>query len=201
MSVVLEELELGGDAGPWERAGFAVHGEGSVRVGAVTLRFAGEGQGIRAWTLRGGPQTDVDGLPTRAATGDPPAESGPKHPNGALRLDHIVVFTPDLNRTFNALEAAGLDLRRVRDAGTAERPLRQGFYRLGEVILEVVGDVEPAGPARFWGLVVIVEDLDATATLLGEGLGRVKDAVQPGRRIATVREPAGLGLPVAFMSP
>jgi hypothetical protein len=29
----------------------------------------------------------------------------------------------------------------------------------------------------------------------------VKDAVQPGRRIATVRKQAGLGLPVALITP
>jgi hypothetical protein len=29
----------------------------------------------------------------------------------------------------------------------------------------------------------------------------VKDAVQPGRRIATLRREAGAGVPLAFMSP
>jgi hypothetical protein len=45
-----------------------------------------------------------------------------------------------------------------------------------------------------------VSDLDATARLLGNHLGDVKDAVQPGRRIASLRKEAGLALPVAFMS-
>jgi hypothetical protein len=31
-------------------------------------------------------------------------------------------------------------------------------------------------------------------------LGSVRDAVQPGRRIATMRREANLGLPVAFMT-
>jgi hypothetical protein len=201
VGVVLEELELGGAAEPWQRAGFALEADGSLRVGAVTLRFAGEGRGIRAWTLREAPDGDIDGLPTRAAPGEPPGAAAAVHPNGALRLDHVVVFTPELDRTFAALDAARVDLRRVRDAGTAEHPLRQGFYRLGEVILEVVGDIEPPGRARFWGLVVIVQDLEAAAAHLGEHVGRIKDAVQPGRRIATVRESAGLGLPVALMTP
>jgi hypothetical protein len=30
--------------------------------------------------------------------------------------------------------------------------------------------------------------------------GRVKNAVQPGRRIATLRREAGAGIPLAFMS-
>jgi hypothetical protein len=69
------------------------------------------------------------------------------------------------------------------------------------VILEVVehSRVEP-GPARFWGITFAVADLDACAELLGERLGSIRDAVQPGRRIATVRESAGLGLPVALIT-
>ncbi len=54
--------------------------------------------------------------------------------------------------------------------------------------------------ARFWGLTLCVSDIDAWAELLGERLGEVRDAVQPGRRIATVRREAGLGLPVALIS-
>ena len=46
-----------------------------------------------------------------------------------------------------------------------------------------------------------MEDLEAAAAHLGEHVGRIKDAVQPGRRIATVRDSAGLGLPVALMTP
>jgi hypothetical protein len=201
MSVVLTELTLGGDAAPWERLGFAVAGDG-LRVGAVRLRFeAGESAGIAGWTLAGTRSADLDGLATRLAAETEAVGESPVHPNGALRFDHVVVFTPELDRTLGALEGAGLDLRRVRDAGTSEHPVRQGFYRLGEVILEVVGDVEPAGPARFWGLVVVVSDLDALAERLGGDLGAPRDAVQPGRRIATLRESAGLGVPVAFMSP
>jgi hypothetical protein len=201
VSVVLAELELGGTAEPWERLGFAVDADGAIRIGTVRLRFApGAPPGIGSWTLAGAVPGDLDGLPTRRAEAVEAGEA-PAHPNGALRLDHVVVFTPDLERTFAALEAAGLDLRRVRDAGSRDHPVRQGFYRLGEAILEVVGDVEPAGPARFWGLVVIVSDLDAAAARLGDDLGSPRDAVQPGRRIATVRESAGLGVPVALMTP
>jgi hypothetical protein len=200
VSVALAELELSGAAGPWERLGFAVAGDG-LQIGAVRLRFTGEKPaGITGWTLARARSADLDGLSTRLVAETEAAVAPADHPNGALRLDHVVVFTPDLDRTFAALEAAGLDLRRVRNAGTPEHPLRQGFYRLGEVILEVVGDVEPSGPARFWGLVVIVSDLDGLAERLGDDLGTPRDAVQPGRRIATLRESAGLGVPVAFMS-
>ena len=80
--------------------------------------------------------------------------------------------------------------------------MQQVFLRPGEAVIEVVGPPEPTGggKARFFGLAFTVADLDATAALLGDLLGAPKVAVQPGRRIATVRADAGLGVPVAFMS-
>jgi len=99
---------------------------------------------------------------------------------------------------------SGASARGRRPAGAE----RQAFFRLGEAILEVVE--HPPGtraaedrdaPCRFYGLAFLVDDLDATARTLGPLLGEARDAVQPGRRIATVRREARLGLPVAFMPP
>ena len=92
-------------------------------------------------------------------------------------------------------------MKRIREVGGG---VRQGFHRAGSVILEVVErpDIPADEPARLWGLVFVVNDLDVLATRLGtEVLGPVKDAVQPGRKIATVIKGAGLGVPVAFMTP
>jgi hypothetical protein len=61
--------------------------------------------------------------------------------------------------------------------------------------------VDPSGPARLWGLAFVVEDMDRPAEVLGDLLGAPRDAVQPGRTIATVRSEAGLGPAVAFMTP
>ena len=158
-----------------------------------------EGNGVQRWSLDGTDTVELDGLPTTAAAAAAP--SAVHHPNGVVRIDHLVVFTPDLERTTAAFEAGGIERRRVREADTGEGTLRQGFFRLGEVILEVVEHAKvPSGPASFWGITFAVEDLDATAELLGERLGSIRDAVQPGRRIATVRKEAGLGLPVAMIS-
>ncbi len=55
--------------------------------------------------------------------------------------------------------------------------------------------------ARLWGISFLVADMDATAAFLGDLLGTPRDAVQPGRRIATLRREAGLGPAIAFMSP
>jgi catechol 2,3-dioxygenase-like lactoylglutathione lyase family enzyme len=125
-----------------------------------------------------------------------------------VRIDHVVAFTPDLERSIAALEAAGLDFRRLREGPTPGGAMRQGFFRLGEEILELIEAPEgtkiagdPDGPARLWGISFLVEDLDATAAQLGELLGSPRDAVQPGRRIATLRHEAGLGLAASFITP
>jgi hypothetical protein len=60
----------------------------------------------------------------------------------------------------------------------------------------------PDRPAFFWGLAFVAADLDATVATLGEErVSEVREAIQPGRRIATLRRGAGLSLPVALMSP
>jgi hypothetical protein len=192
----IEQLTLGADPGRWTEAGFGLDGE-AMRVGEVQIAI-GPGEGLLGWRVSG-VEEEIDGLPSAPPSGTEPAAVA--HANGIVRIDHLVVFTPDLERSTEALEAVGVERRRVREAEAGGSPLRQGFFRLGEVILEVVEhpEVEP-GPARFWGITFATADLDAAAGLLGERLGSIRDAVQPGRRIATVRREAGLGLPVALIT-
>jgi hypothetical protein len=174
----------------WEALGCEVT-EGVVHLGGVEVRLGAEGRGITAWAIEGVAQGEIDGLTTEAVS---PASQpqGVAHPNGATGLDHVVITTPVFDRTKHALEQAGMPLSRVD--GT------MGFKRIGPAILELV-QAPGEGPARFWGLVVIVRDLDSLAERLGEHLGRVKKAVQPGRRIATLRASAGLSPAVAFIDP
>ncbi len=200
--MTIEAVRLAAPAEAWRECGFAVDGT-EAAVGSVRLLFEEGGDGIAGWTLRGQTDTEaavaLDGLPTEHTAAAPPQPAS--HPIGALRIDHIVVFTPELARTNAALEGAGLSLRRIREPDEPGPPARQAFFRLGEVILEVVETPQAGeGPARFWGLTLCVSDLGACAGLLGERLGEVRDAVQPGRRIATVRRGAGLGVPVALIS-
>jgi catechol 2,3-dioxygenase-like lactoylglutathione lyase family enzyme len=192
-------LHLGAPPAPWAELGFDITDAGTT-VGTVSLTFDDPFDGIGAWSLAGVDEsvTSLDGVPTRVVP--PPAGvDRVRHPNGSISIDHVVLETPDLDRTVDALGAAGLELRRIRDAGRVQ----QAFYRIGEAILEVVGPHEPSGdePGRLWGLVCTVRDLDATAACLGDRLLPVEDAVQPGRRIATVHDGAGLGVPLAFMTP
>jgi hypothetical protein len=184
----------------WEALGFSVQ-DSRLALGGVEIELGqSEGQGITGWTLAGledGPP-QVDGLPT-ASRGDQPTLDGvPEHENGAIGVDQVVVLTPDFDRTAAALEQAGIPLRRIRDGGG----FRQGFRRLGPAILELVEAAgAPDGPARFWGLVVIVPALEPLRDQLGSHLGEIRDAVQSGRQIASLRRSAGLSPRVAFMTP
>ena len=190
---ILEELEIADEPADWRALGFEVD-DGACQVSTVRLRLVGKGprRGILGWTLG-------DGEPAAAAAA---------HPNGVSRIDHVVLLSPDLDRTVDELRSQGFDLRRVREGETPGGSTRQAFFRLGEPILEVVQAPEgtsvardPDGPARLWGLAFRVEDMDATASALGELLGAPRDAVQPGREIATLRPEAGLGPAIAFMTP
>ena len=203
----IDELVVADAPRAWSALGFAVDGDTCV-VGDLRIRLAGSdaGKGLAGWSLRGVETAELDGLPT-VHSDRPPPEEGPAHPNGISGLDHLVAITPALERTVAALKGAGLDLRRIREEPTPAGAPRQAFFRLGATILEVVQEpaeaTERAGgdrPAFFWGLAFIAPDLDATVADLGDRVSEVRAAVQPGRRIATLRRSAGLGIPVALMT-
>ncbi|HEX4983568.1 MAG TPA: hypothetical protein VFV63_17815 [Ilumatobacteraceae bacterium] len=197
----VEWLTIGGDAQQWRALGLTVGADGLVPFLFTSLRIVDGEPGVRGWALSGiAPAIrEIDGLPTTAVDASPPAIA--QHANGAVELDHVVVLTGSLERTCGAIaDATGAPLKRVRELGDT----RQGFHRIGRggVIVEVVERGELGDDAAsFWGVVINVSDLDAAVSLAGpELMGEVRDAVQPGRRIATVRSEAGLGLPVAMMS-
>jgi hypothetical protein len=206
-AATLDELVIAADPGAWRGAGFRVDGD-VCEVGSVRLRLEGTGprRGITRWSVRGAESLDLDGLDTEPSEAPPAA--GDPHPNGVLSIDHVVVLTPDLDRTAAVLRDAGFDLRRLREGATPGGSTRQAFFRMGEVILEVVEApagtklaADPDGPARLWGISFLVEDLDEPAAALDGTLGEPRDAVQPGRRIATAAKKAALGPAIAFMTP
>jgi hypothetical protein len=190
----LEELEIADEPADWRALGFEVEG-GACQVSSVRLRLVGKGprRGILGWKL---------------GDGEPAAAAAPPHPNGVARIDHVVLLSPDLDRTVEELRSDGFELRRIREGETPGGSTRQAFFRLGEPILEVVQAPEgtsvarnPEEPARLWGVAFLVDDFDALGEVLGELLGTARDAVQPGRKIATLRPEAGLGPAIAFMTP
>lgn len=201
--MTVEELEIADDPERWSNIGFAVENR-TVYIGTVTVKLTDspDKRGFLGWSLDGLASLDIDGLPTRRASCRTPRAAA-KHPNGATKIDHIVALTPDRDRTVQAARSAGLILARLRE-GNVPIPGRQAFFRLGELIFEVM---EPAAlsserhrKTRFWGFAVETEDLDATAAFLGEKIGPARPAVQGGRTIAPLNQSAGLAIPLAFIS-
>jgi hypothetical protein len=214
-TATIAQLTLADTPERWEALGFAVR-DATLQLESVQILLAGAdaGRGIVGWSLRGVDSTELDGLPTilsEVPTTDAPTTRtrAPKHANGVTAIDHLVAMSPDLDRSVRVLQAAGLSLRRIREQPTPAGAPRQAFFRLGKVILELVQEPDEVvamradgadGPARFWGLALLSNDLERTCWQLGERCGEIRPAVQPGRRIATLRRSAGLAVPVALMS-
>lgn len=220
MSPRLQWLDIGDDPSAWEAAGFAVNQNEWVEIGGVMLRLVGPGdgtrRGIRGWTFFGldiNPLADtessrtieIDGILTTATNASHSPSADLINPNGAVHLDHVVMFSSDLGRSIDALAAAGFEARRTRDIPRSDPPRQQVFLWAGDTIIELVGPATPDAdphPSSLWGLAVSVTDLDETATRLGDALGPIKTAVQAGRRIATVRtRDLDISVPIAFMTP
>jgi catechol 2,3-dioxygenase-like lactoylglutathione lyase family enzyme len=208
VTLTIDELTVADAPEAWGALGFEVDGDACV-VGDVRIRLAGAdaGKGVTGWSLRDIEDTELDGLPTARSDRPPPSEPA-VHSNGITALDHVVAITPALDRTIAVLQNVGLDLRRIREEPTPAGAPRQAFFRLGATILEVVQEppeaIERGGgidrPAFFWGLAFVAPDLDATVAGLGDRVSEIRPAVQPGRRIATLRRSAGLSVPVALIT-
>lgn len=202
MTITVDEILVADPPDAWTAAGFTVSG-GTCRVGDVGIRLVGRdrGTGIIGWSLRGVDTAELDGIPTSTSNAGPatPAE----HANGVTGVDHIVLLSPDLDRTVKALGAVGAQPRRERLGELGGRPIRQIFFRFGAVIIEAVGSPDTAddGPSTLWGITYNVTDIDRTAEFFGGRTTRVKDAVQQGRRITTVHhQEFGMSVRTAMLS-
>lgn len=204
MGVTVDELVIADPPELWEELGFRVEDD-TCDIGGVRVRLDSRaGKRIVSWSLRGVGSDQLDGLATSVSNSEARGNAE-RHPNGVTAIDHVVAFSPDLDRTVAALEAAGLDLRRIREEATPAGAPRQAFFGLGEVILECVQlpdspELDRSRSARLWGLAVRTGDMAATAAYLGHRLGEPRPAVQEGRTIATLSRDAGSSLPLAFMT-
>ncbi|MFL6172532.1 MAG: VOC family protein [Marmoricola sp.] len=204
MSVTIAEIAVADQPEAWACAGFTVDPDGVCRVGSVRIRLVGEGvkRGIVGWALRAAIGGDLDGVPTSSS--DLPKAEPATHANGVNRIDHVVLLSPDLARTRAALDEIGLEARRERDGELGGGAIRQVFYRLEDVILEVVGSPDTAGdgPSSLWGITFVADDIEAAAAFFGERTSPLKDAVQAGRRITTLRHrELGMSVRTALISP
>lgn len=121
------------------------------------------------------------------------------HGSAVTALDHLVVFSPDLEGS-RALYEDMLGLRLALDRTFDDRGQRILFFRVGGATVEVVGAADPQasrpGPDRLWGLAWRVPDVDATRERLvaaGFDISASRPGAKPGTRVSTVRgEPLGV---------
>lgn len=199
--VRLAGVVVGGGPAPWQALGLRTDDAGRIAFGNGALEFVPDAEGIVALAIDGIDDlaTDIEGIALQPGRPIPATE----HPLGAFEIDHIVVMTDSLERTSQAVtDVLGLECRRIRETGT----VRQAFHRFADqgsvrgCIIELVENPRVQRPGLF-GLVLNLADLDRSIAGMNPDLvGAPKPAVQPGRRIATVRASARLGVAVALMS-
>jgi len=204
----LMEIKLSEDALPWERIGFDILRENSTQsilIGKTKLCFETTDavEGITSVHVEG-IKKNVDSLKFNPTTLTTSKIEASFHPNRIERIDHLVVTTPDSDKTTKALVEAGITLSGIRTFGNYPNQTRQSFFWLGDVILELVGphQVAKAGNPLFWGLALVSSDIKETVNYLGDLCTPLKDAIQPGRQITTVKtRDLAIGVPIAIMSP
>jgi catechol 2,3-dioxygenase-like lactoylglutathione lyase family enzyme len=118
-------------------------------------------------------------------------------------IDHIVIASNDSAATAaHFRESLGVEIKRTMTRPGTGAHLE--FAKLDDVILEFAGPPEPRPgtlSARYWGIVFTVSDIDeAVARTRAAGIrcDDPKPAVQPGAKIAGVKESTG-GVPFAFI--
>ncbi len=193
MTPTIDEIVVGDEPDSWRAAGFAVDPDGTCRIGdrAGAPRGPLRGQAHPALVPARRDRRRPRRRRHRRAGHDhqrraagrarrPPQRRALHRPRGAAVTDPA--------RTTAALEAVGFDVRQVRETDSYGAPMRQTFFRAGEVIIELIGPEEPGRRSRpaFFGLAYTVDDLDATARRLGPalGAGQGRGAARPAHRLA-----------------
>jgi len=206
MARALQRLVIGDEPSAWASAGFVVD-DNAVVLGKTVVELVGSSgdRGVLGWSIDG-VSTDLDGLASVIVPDHQPGDPT-SHPNMVFAIDHVVVSSDMPSRTAAAFEAVGIGERKRRTfAGPDGREREQRFFWAGRVIVELMGPSTPSvdreRSVAFWGLALASANLEIASSVLGDLLGDLKDAVQPGRKITTLRtRDLDISVPIALMSP
>lgn len=137
----------------------------------------------------------------------PPAElrDGVAAEDAISALDHIVIMTADAE-ALKVLLGDKLGIRLALDQSKPEWGVRQLFFRLGGVTIEVVEPLDKAkAPAddHYWGLAWKAGDVSAMRERLlrdGVEVSEVRRGRKKGTEVATLRPPT-MGIPTLLVGP
>ena len=208
MAAAVDWLAVGGPVEPWLGLGLVSTAVDEDGCRAIPLFGTGievdiaARPGLRRLVVSGVDRqlTAIDGIPVEVRGEATPMFAA--HPCGARSVDHVV----DRHRRPRAHVRGRSPTRQVPRSNGCGRPARCARASTGSagLIVEVVERAGlPPGPARCGASSSCVDDL---ARCLRPARVRTRSAsaraaVQPGRSIATVTSEAGLGVPLALMSP
>jgi len=152
---------------------------------------------------------DIDGLPTQIL--EPEAVPVESHQNGVVKVESLVIQTPDWMRTKSAFENIGI--KELKARSDIYPGMRLSFFGAGtpdnRLILEVVAPEDPTDdavntPAKVWGVTwQVQDDLSLARSVISPPayLSDTRPAIQPSRLIATLKNVRDTRLAMAFISP
>lgn len=207
MAHALQRIVIGDDPGSWRSAGFSVL-DNEMVFGKTVVELAGtaNGRGVLGWAIEG-VTSNIESITSIAPSGTTLAveqRTGLDNTNAVFAIDHVVIETGDLDRTVAAFTEVGMKERRQGQMTTPLGERRQSFLWAGRVIIEIVAPVtaDPNVAMRVWGLALVSANLATTSHVLAENMSEPRDAVQPGRKIATIDTSAlDISVPLVVMSP
>ena len=207
MAHALQRIVIGDDPDSWRSAGFSVL-DNEMVFGKTVVELAGtaNGRGVLGWAIEG-VTSNIESITSIAPSGTTLAveqRTGLDNTNAVFAIDHVVIETGDLDRTVAAFTEVGIKERRQGQMTTSLGERRQSFLWAGRVIIEIVAPVtaDPNVAMRVWGLALVSANLATTSHVLAENMSEPRNAVQPGRKIATIDTSAlDISVPLVVMSP
>ena len=205
----IDELVLADDPARWARLGFAVR-DGCCTLGACAAalprrRARARDPRLVAARRRQHRARRAGDDPLATAAAGSRAGASQRGPRDRSRRRDVAGSRPQRQGTAGRRPAAAADPRGADPRGRSASgflPSRRGDPRVGPGARRGPRARRSRGPAgRAFGVSRCARRIwSVTAGVLGEHVGSIRPAVQPGRQIATLRRSAGLAIPVAFMS-
>lgn len=160
--------------------------------------------GLPRETMRGLFSFGIQHLSEPDALPPAPLLEGVSEAQAVSSCDHVVVMTPDAEAC-KELYGDKFGIRLALDHAKPEWGVRQLFFRLGGLTLEVVEPLDKAKAPKadyYWGVAWQVKDAAGAAARMakaGLDVSEVRKGRKPGTEVATIRKPT-CGVPTLLIA-